>query len=117
MGNYGRRWGQYIRARGRATSTDTADHELIAAPGSGRIICISKVSISNSSATVTPEVHLKSGTTIIWTFTAPFLGGNEPHFPDPISCAANEALNFACGTNTSSITVSVAGFTTKDGEY
>ncbi len=118
MGNYGRRWGMYNRIKGRNTATaSTADKELFAAPAAGRVHWVSKVSISNTSTTVTPEVHLKSGATTIWTFSAPFGGGNEPEFPDPICCAAGEALNFACSVSTSTITVSAAGYTTREGEY
>lgn len=94
--------------QGRNTSTDTNDHELIAAPPAGYQILISKVSVSNVSSTDV-EVHLKSGTTVIWTLFAPKGGGNEPSWPHPIKCSAAEALNFASSAGVTTITVSAAG--------
>lgn len=100
-------------AQGTTSSTDTSDHDLIAAPETGKAIYITKVSISNNSVTDT-EVVLKSGTTAIWTFAAPKNGGNEPVFPTvPIRCTSGDKLAFACSVAATTVTVSVAGFTAR----
>lgn len=110
---------QWKPFQGRGTSTDTNDHELHAAPStteSGAKLClyISKISISNTNASATPEVHLKTGpngaSTIFWTHSAPYGGGNESVWPHPIKCNGNEALQFAVSSSTSTITVSVSGY-------
>ena len=97
------------RQKGRATSTDAVNHELLAAPGAGKKLWISKMTISNSSLLDT-EVHLKSNNTIIWTTPAPRGGGALEVFLDPIDAAENEALNFAAASGVTTITVSISGF-------
>lgn len=94
----------------RLVITDSADHELVAAPGANKRICISKISIANAHASTTTQVHLKSATTAIWTHSAPFKGGNEPKWPHPIKCVMNEALNCACDDAISTVYVSVSGY-------
>lgn len=118
-GEYGDVRFGWTNFQGRGTSTNTSDVELHAAPGltgSGAklTLFISKISISNSNADTTPEVHLKTGangsSTTFWTHAAPFKGGNEPVWPHPIKCNPNEALQFAVSGSVSTITVSVSGY-------
>lgn len=109
---YGDFYRGFIERQGAASSTDASDHDLIAAPGTGYQICISKISISNTSATDV-EVQLKSNTTVFWTFFAPKGGGNEPSFPHPIHCASGEKLAFAASSGVTTVTVSAAGFQRK----
>jgi hypothetical protein len=71
---------------------------------------ISKLTISNSNASSNTRVHLKSGSTIIWTTPAPAAGGAIEPFNDPIDCNDNEALYFAAADSVTTITVSVAGY-------
>lgn len=96
------------RVRGRNTATDTSSKELVGAPGSGLRNVISKITVSNSSSTDT-EVHILSGSTIIWTIPAPNKSGALETFPDPIECEENEALNFQAASGVTTITVSAAG--------
>lgn len=110
--SYGNLYQGFTEKQGTASSTDAADHQLIAAPSAGWQLCISKVSISNTSSTDV-EVQLKSGTTVIWTHFAPKGGGNEPMWPHPIHCADAQALNFASTSGVTTITVSAAGFQRK----
>lgn len=100
-------WTQY---QALATSTDTSDHELRAAPAANAKICLSKASISNAHATSSTEVTFKSATTAIWRCKIPADGGNEIVFPHPIKCALGEALNFACTAGVTTISVSVSGY-------
>jgi hypothetical protein len=110
--SYGNLYQGFIEKQGTASSTDGADHLLIAAPPTGSQLMIGKVSISNTSATDV-EVQLKSGSTVIWTHFAPKAGGNEPVWPHPIHCSDAAALNFACSTGVSTVTVSASGFQRK----
>ena len=104
--------GRLNRIRGRAQATNTADYELLAAPGDGFRNWISSIVVYNSSASNGTSVELKSGSTVIWTMPAPpGNGGSIIALPDPIGCNPNEALNFATDDSVATITVSVAGFT------
>lgn len=99
------------RFKGRNTATTTADTLLKAAPGHREKLWISSITVCNSHATSGTIVHVKSGTTIIWSIPAPPAnGGAIQAFPDPIDCAVAEDLNFACADAVTTITVSVAGY-------
>lgn len=101
-------------ARGIGTATDTSDTEVIATPGSGLMLNITNLVITNSSASAT-EVTLKSASTTIWgPLPAPAGGGVVlPPFDPPLQCAANEAFNFAAADSVSSIIVSALGYISK----
>lgn len=99
----------YRRFQARQTTTDTSDVTLAAAPGPKLKLCITKCSLSNSHASTNTQVHLKSGGSIIWTFTVPAAGGNEPVFPDALECNENEALTAASVNSASTVTICVSG--------
>ena len=90
--------GSTNRIKGVASTTDTTSTALVAAPGSGYKLWVSKITICNSHATSRANVSLLSGTTVIWTTPAPPIGGALEVFPDPIDCNENEALNFKSDT-------------------
>lgn len=95
--------------RGRGTATDTSNTELIAAQGAAVKIHVTDVTVSNSSSTDT-EVHLKDGTTTIWTFPAPGTSGATHRFETPLALTLNAALNFASAASVTTMTVSAAGY-------
>lgn len=102
------------RFKGRASVTSTADTSLVAAPGHREKLWISAITVCNSHATSGTIVHIKSGTTIIWSIPAPpNNGGAVLAFPDPIDCAEAEALNFATADAVTTVTVSVSGYKAK----
>jgi hypothetical protein len=96
--------------RGRASATDTTTTELIATQGAAVKIHLTDVSISNSSAATFAEVHIKDGSTTIWTFPVPGSGGVTHRFATPLVLTANTALNFAASSGVTTITVSAAGY-------
>lgn len=99
------------RFKGRNTAAaSTADKILAVAPGAGFRLWVSKITVSNSDASQTTQIQIKTGSTTIWTIPAPAAGGALEIFPDPIDCNENEALNFSCDDSTTTITVSVAGY-------
>lgn len=110
MAGYGDSHFKHGKVKGRVVTTDAAPHVVIAAPGKGRKIWISKASISSVDPSVSAEVHLLSAATIIWTHKIPFDGGNEPSWPDPIDCNENEALSVQVSVITAGVTVSVSGY-------
>lgn len=103
------------RIKGRASATDTANHELVQTPGPGFKLWVSCIVVNNSSGTQGTGVRLKSGTTTIWgpipapSAGASNVGGAIVPLPDPIDCNENEALNFSCDDN-ANVSVSVAGY-------
>ncbi len=99
-----------FKARVVITSS-TADQLLVAAPGAGKQLWVSDYTISNYHASTTTEVHLKSASTIFWTASAPFKGGNERILAHPISCSENEALYCASVDSIDRVTVCVNGYT------
>ena len=96
------------RVKGRVSTTDASNHELLPACGKGFKNWISQITVSNSSNTAT-EVHIKSGTTIIYTIPAPATGGAILSFPDPIDSDEDTAINIAAASGVTTITVSAAG--------
>ena len=109
MARYGERAHGYKRVRGRQIATaSTAVIQLIATPGNPQRLVISKITVSNVSDTDS-EVHILSGTEIIWTIPAPRHGGACEVYPDPLECNPDEALNFQCADSVTKMTVSAAG--------
>lgn len=108
-GGYGTAPPSLIRVKGRNTDTAGASKLLISGYGPGYKIWVSKITVSNTSATAT-QVQLLSGSTVIWTSPAPATGGAVEMFPDPIDCAENQSLNFQADNGVTTITVSAAGY-------
>ena len=101
----------------RATNTDgasTAFTSGLAAPGSGVRICVTAVTICNSSATFC-TVDLRDGTagSVLWTLPVPATGGVVQRFDPPLKLTANTALAFDASGATTTLTISANGFRTK----
>jgi len=99
--------------RGVASSTDTANHEVIAAPGVGYTLMITCLVVYNAHLTSGTGVILKSGTTTIWgPIPAPPGKGGCVLVPlnPPLPCNANEAFNFECEDSVTTVTVSALGY-------
>lgn len=95
---------------GRGVATDTSDTTLIAAQGTGVRIYVSKIIVSNSSASNT-EVDIKDGSTVKLTIPAPANGGAVLDLADtPLKLSANTSLNFAALSGVTSMKVSVLGY-------
>lgn len=94
-----------------AAMTGTGDTSVIASPGAGLRNYITHILVTNSHATVGTVVEIKSATTVLYRgYAAPVGGGFAIHFPTPLRCAANEALNAANITTGSNTYVSASGF-------
>lgn len=96
--------------RGTANSTSTSNTEVIAAQGAGNIIYLTSFSIANTSSSVSTAVHIKDGTTIVWTTVAPANGGSNHTFATPLKLTANTALNFAAVDAATTIYFSANGY-------
>lgn len=101
----------------RATNTDGASTAFtggLAAPGSGVRLCITAVTICNSSATFC-TVDLRDGTagSVLWTLPVPATGGVVQRFDPPLKLTANTALAFDASAATTTITISANGFKTR----
>jgi hypothetical protein len=97
---------------GNVSSTDTADHLLLGAPGSGLKNYVVNVNMSNTGASTT-LITFKDGNggSVLWYGIAPAGGGsNPPPFEVPWHGSANTAIYFACGTASSTVYVSAAGY-------
>jgi len=97
---------------GNQSSTDTSTHSLIAAAGAGLKNYITNLSVSNTGASTSlVTIQDGSGGAAIWYTIAPLGGGsNLPPFIVPIHGSANTAIFFACGTASSTVYVSAAGY-------
>ncbi len=101
----------------RTTNTDgasTAFTSGLAAPGSGVRLCITAVTICNSSSTFC-TVDLRDGTSgsVLWTLPVPATGGVVQRFDPPLRLTANTALAFDASAATTTLTISANGFKTK----
>ena len=106
-------------ASGFASSTDTADHEVIAAPGDRLALMITALVIHNGHATTGTGVILKSGSVQIWgPIPAPAGNGGAVIVPlnPPLPCAANQPLNFACVDAVSTVSLSALGYRAMSGQ-
>lgn len=98
-------------ATGFASSTTTADTELLRAPGKGLAYQITMVVIDNAHATTKTSVTLKSGSTAkTGAIPAPAAGGAVLRFDPPLPFGDNEAVNFAALAGVTTITVTVHGY-------
>ena len=101
----------------RATNTDgasTAFTSGLAAPGAGVRLCITSVTICNSSATFcTVDLRDGSAGSVLWTLPVPATGGVVQRFDPPLRLTANTALAFDASAATTTLTISANGFKTK----
>ena len=101
----------------RTTNTDgasTAFTSGLAAPGSGVRLCITAVTICNSSSTFcTVDLRDGSSGSVLWTLPVPATGGVVQRFDPPLRLTANTALAFDASAATTTLTISANGFKTK----
>ena len=91
--------------------TDTADDAIQAAGGAGVRHYVTSLTVVNSHATVSTEVVVKDGSTVIHRgYAAAAGGGYALTFPTPLRGTAATALNVACITTGSATVVSASGF-------
>jgi len=90
---------------------DTADVVLKAAAGVGNAVYLTSLQFLNTHATVSTEVVVKSGSTVIWRGYAPAVMKtmSTVTFSPPLRSASNAALNFACITTGTQTYVSAQG--------
>lgn len=101
----------------RTTNTDgasTAFTSGLAAPGSGVRLCITAVTICNSSsAFCTVDLRDGSSGSVLWTLPVPATSGVVQRFDPPLKLTANTALAFDASAATTTLTISANGFKTK----
>ena len=91
--------------------TDTADDVVKAAGAAGVRHYVTGIQVINGHATVSTEVVLKDGTTVMWRgYAAAAGGGCSAVFPNPIEGTAATALNAANITTGSATYVNVQGY-------
>lgn len=101
----------------RTTNTDGASTAFtgeLAAPGAGVRLCITAVTVCNSSANFC-TVDLRDGTagSVLWTLPVPASGGVVQTFNPPLKLSANTALAFDASAATTTLTISANGFVTR----
>jgi len=93
---------------------NTSDNVLIAAAGAGIRNYLTGITIQNASATISTEVVIKDGATIIWrgfVGTSALLNSAVGvSFPSPLKTTANTALNVACITTAAAVYVNAQGY-------
>ena len=101
----------------RVTNTDgasTAFASGLAAPGAGIRICLTKLTICNSSATFcTVDIRDGAAGSVLWTVPVPATGGVTEKFDPPLKFTANTAVAYDASAATSTLTISGLGFKTK----
>ncbi len=93
--------------------TDTTATQVIAAQGSGVIIYLTSLLVTNSDADTGTVVNITDGNagTVMWSgYAAKEGGGFAVTFPAPLKFTANTAVYCACVTTGSTTIVSAAGF-------
>lgn len=101
----------------QATTTDTADHEILPAPGPGLAWMITTVIVCNSHASTGSYVNLKSTTRTWGNLPAPAgYGGSIPDLPKPVPFGENEAVKIASSVSVTTILVSVIAYKTSAGQ-
>lgn len=97
--------------------TDTSDVEVQAAVA-GKCHYLCALQLANSDATVSTEVVVKDGSTVIWRGWVPALiaAVSQPpmvniEFPVPLKGTANTALNIAAVTTSAQVIWSAQGYT------
>jgi len=99
------------------TNTDgasTAFASGLAAPGAGIRIYLTKATISNSSSSFcTVDIRDGAAGSVLWTLPVPAEGGVTHTFEPPIPLTANTAVAYDASAATTTLTIAVAGFTSK----
>jgi len=91
--------------------TNTSDVAAVAAAGSGIRNYITGVQVINGHATVSTEVVIKDGSTVIWRGFAQAAGGGcAAKFSPPLRGTANTAINVANITTGSATYFNLQGF-------
>lgn len=96
-----------------AVITDNTAHDVIAAPGSGNIIYITSILVTNSHATTGTLVTIQDdANTVIWQgYAASAGGGFSFNSNTPIKMpVANKKLQAICGTSGASVYVCISGY-------
>lgn len=94
--------------------TNTTDVAIKTAAGAGLRNYLTSISIQNASATISTEVVVKDGSTVIFRC---FVGTQallnsvvNITFPSPLKSTANAALNVACITTAAAVYVNAQGY-------
>jgi hypothetical protein len=98
--------------KGSVASTDTADHEIIAAPGAGTRINVTSLILTNTSGSPT-VVTVKSGGNAVFPINLPAAATVIVTFnaPVPLVLNENENLSFTCSSGVSTVTLFANGYT------
>lgn len=96
--------------KGSNSATTTSSTSLITAAGAGVSNYITSISVMNTGATTT-VVNIQDGSTTMYQVGAPAGGGAVVTLPVPIKGTANTAVNFATLNASTTVYVSVAGYT------
>lgn len=95
---------------------DTSDVALKAAAGIGRSIYLSSIDLMNSDVSVSTEVVIKDGSTVIWRTKLPALAAStapvpfQRHFNPPLVGSQNTALNVAAITTSAEVYINAQGY-------
>ena len=101
----------------RATNTDgaaTAFTGGLAAPGAGIRLWVTKITVSNSSATnITVDIRDGVAGAVLWTIPCPANGGAIEVFDPPLKFTANTAVAYDGSAAVTTLSVSAIGFKSK----
>lgn len=101
----------------RATNTDgvsTAFGGGLAAPGVGIRLWVTKITVSNSSATpITVDIRDGAAGSVVWTIPCPANGGAIENFDPPLKFTANTAVAYDGSAAVTTLTISGKGFKSK----
>ena len=93
-----------------ANTTGTGSTALLAAAGAGVKNYVTSISVMNTGSTTT-VINILDGASTIYTVGAPAGGGATLTLPVPLASTANTAINFNAVNASTTIYVSVAGYT------
>lgn len=98
---------------GTVNITDNAAHDVIAAPGPGRRIIVTRVTVTNFHTSTSTKVAIRDGTTSKQSNAAVFGGGGwsqgdgfAPLFPGSV----NAAITAICSVTGTDVDVSISGY-------
>jgi len=98
---------------GTVNSVDNSAHDVIAAPGVGRRIVVTRVVVTNMHASVSTKVSVRDDTTVKATNAAVFGGGGWSEgdgFSPMFIGSDNAAITMICGTTGADVDVSIKGY-------
>ena len=95
---------------------DTSDVTLAADPGANNVIYLTALQLMNSDASVSTEVVIKSGSTVLWRIMleAGMLTPISVMFPQPLRSDVSTALTAACITTAAEVYVNAQGYSAVD---